>query len=75
MDLHANRLADVLSVTPPIRSRLYRAFRPREFPVYAWATLFTAIGGFLWGYDTGRYAVIPLENRLRKSLLEKHRSN
>ncbi|KAJ8080529.1 hypothetical protein PM082_017362 [Marasmius tenuissimus] len=60
MNVHANRLAEVLSVPPPTRSRLFRIFRPREFPIYVWATLFTAIGGFLWGYDTGSIGPISV---------------
>ncbi|KAF9267384.1 general substrate transporter [Marasmius fiardii PR-910] len=63
MDIHAtqpNQLAQVLSVTTPTRSRLVQLFRPRELPVYVWATLFTALGGFLWGYDTGSIGPISV---------------
>lgn len=26
----------------------------KKVPTYVWCSLFTALGGFLWGYDTGR---------------------
>jgi hypothetical protein len=29
-------------------------------PLYVSATLFTALGGFLWGYDTGRRVILML---------------
>ncbi|KAK7053974.1 MFS sugar [Favolaschia claudopus] len=32
---------------------LVRAFKRSRIPGYVWPTLFTAFGGFLWGYDTG----------------------
>lgn len=31
-----------------------RPFKRLRIPVYVWPTLFTAFGGFLWGFDTGR---------------------
>ncbi|KAJ7628434.1 general substrate transporter [Roridomyces roridus] len=32
---------------------LVRALKNKRIPNYVWPTLFTALGGFLWGYDTG----------------------
>ncbi|KAJ7359236.1 general substrate transporter [Mycena albidolilacea] len=32
---------------------LVRAFEKLRIPGYVWPTLFTAFGGFLWGFDTG----------------------
>ncbi|KAJ7892749.1 general substrate transporter [Mycena olivaceomarginata] len=32
---------------------LVRAFKRSRIPGYVWPTLFTAFGGFLWGFDTG----------------------
>ncbi|KAG7088381.1 hypothetical protein E1B28_012382 [Marasmius oreades] len=69
MDIHTtqpNQLAEVLSVAPPTRSRLFQFFRPRRLPVYVWATLFTALGGFLWGYDTGSIGPISVMPRFEE---------
>ncbi|KAJ7131666.1 general substrate transporter [Mycena crocata] len=30
-----------------------RALKRSRIPTYVWPTLFTALGGFLWGFDTG----------------------
>ncbi|KAJ6515287.1 general substrate transporter [Mycena sanguinolenta] len=32
---------------------LLRAYKRSRIPAYVWPTLFTAFGGFLWGFDTG----------------------
>ncbi|KAF7335331.1 MFS sugar [Mycena sanguinolenta] len=32
---------------------LVRAMKRSRIPMYVWPTLFTAFGGFLWGFDTG----------------------
>ncbi|KAF7352278.1 MFS sugar [Mycena venus] len=40
-------------VSASSRAPLVRAFKRSKIPVYVWPTLFTAFGGFLWGFDTG----------------------
>ncbi|KAF8182142.1 general substrate transporter [Mycena galopus ATCC 62051] len=35
------------------RAPLVRVFKRSRIPAYVWPTLFTAFGGFLWGFDTG----------------------
>ncbi|KAF7335303.1 MFS sugar [Mycena sanguinolenta] len=39
---------------------LLRAYKRSKIPVYVWPTLFTAFGGFLWGFDTGRQSIGPI---------------
>ncbi|KAJ7849804.1 general substrate transporter [Mycena olivaceomarginata] len=37
-----------------------RPFKRLRIPVYVWPTLFTAFGGFLWGFDTGSIGPITV---------------
>ncbi|ESK90482.1 mfs sugar [Moniliophthora roreri MCA 2997] len=63
MEIHStqpNQLSEVLAISSPTKSRLRRVLRPQELPLYVWATVFTALGGFLWGYDTGSIGPISV---------------
>ncbi|KAJ6473383.1 general substrate transporter [Mycena vitilis] len=48
------------------RAPLVGAFKRRRVPTYVWATLFTAFGGFLWGYDTGSIGPIIVMPQFEK---------
>ncbi|KZO91815.1 general substrate transporter [Calocera viscosa TUFC12733] len=40
--------------------RRLKKFRLNTIPQYIWCTVFTALGGYLWGYDTGSIGPITL---------------
>ncbi|KAJ7094404.1 general substrate transporter [Mycena epipterygia] len=42
-----------LQVSTSSTAPLVRALKRSRIPTYVWPTLFTALGGFLWGFDTG----------------------
>jgi MFS family permease len=45
---------------------LVRAFKQSKIPMYVWPTLFTAFGGFLWGFDTGSIGPITVMPQFEK---------
>ncbi|KAJ7639563.1 general substrate transporter [Roridomyces roridus] len=42
-----------LQVSSSSTAPLVRVFKNNKISHYVWASLFTALGGFLWGFDTG----------------------
>ncbi|KAJ7131665.1 general substrate transporter [Mycena crocata] len=42
-----------LQVSSTSTAPLVQALRRSRMPAYIWPTLFTSLGGFLWGFDTG----------------------